>query len=157
MQRNASEAFAFKQKQCAERCFAKLRRFLQHRMENWLQFAGRRTDDFQDFRCRRLLLQRFCEIVGALAQFIEQPRVLDGDNGLVSECSDQSNLFVRERAHYPALQNDHTNRGSLTHKRYAKHRPHIESAVAQRIIWIITDITDMDWPSLKNNAPGGGT
>ena len=35
-----------------------------------------------------LLLQRLGQIVGALAQFIEQPRVLDGDNGLGGEIFD---------------------------------------------------------------------
>ena len=34
-----------------------------------------------------------------LAQFVEQPRVLDGDHGLVSECGDQLDLLVGERSH----------------------------------------------------------
>ena len=47
--------------------------------------VGRVADDLEDVRCRRLLLQRFGQIVGALAQFVEQPRILDGDHGLVGK------------------------------------------------------------------------
>ena len=39
----------------------------------------------KDFGGRGLLLQRFGEIVGALAQLVEQPRILDGDDGLSGE------------------------------------------------------------------------
>ena len=58
---------------------------LQHRVKNRLQFAGRLADDAQHFRGRRLLLQRFAQIVGAPPQLVEQPRVLDGDDGLGGE------------------------------------------------------------------------
>ena len=40
---------------------------------------------FSTSRGRGLLLQRLGEIVGALAQLVEQPRVLDGDHGLGGE------------------------------------------------------------------------
>jgi len=50
-----------------------------------------------------LLLQRFCEIVGALAQLVEQPRVLDGNDGLCSEVPNQFDLLVTERAHLLAV------------------------------------------------------
>ena len=49
------------------------------------QIAGRTGDDLEHLGGRGLLLQRFGEIVGALAQFAEQPRVLDGDHGLGGE------------------------------------------------------------------------
>ena len=37
------------------------------------------------------------EIVGALAQFVEQPRVLDGDHGLRGEVRHQCDLLVGKR------------------------------------------------------------
>ena len=43
----------------------------------------------------------FAEIVGALAQLVEQPRVLDGDDRLGGEVLHQLDLFVRERAGPP--------------------------------------------------------
>ena len=39
------------------------------------------------------------EIASALAQFIEQARILDGDDGLGGEVLHQRDLLVRERAH----------------------------------------------------------
>ena len=41
----------------------------------------------------------FGEIVGTLAQLVEQPRVLDGDDGLGGEVLDQLDLLVGEWAH----------------------------------------------------------
>ena len=43
-----------------------------------LQVKRRAADDLEDVGCGSLLLQR-------LAQFVEQPRVLDGDDGLSGE------------------------------------------------------------------------
>ena len=54
----------------------------------------------QHFRRRGLLLQGFGEIVGALVQFVEQPRVLDGDDRLGGEIPHQFDLLVGERSHF---------------------------------------------------------
>ena len=64
-----------------------------------LQIERRTADDLQHVGGGGLLLQRFAEIVGALAQFVEQPRVLDGDHGLLGEIADQLDLLVGKRAH----------------------------------------------------------
>ena len=64
---------------------AKIQEGLQHR----LQIEGRPADDFEHIGSSGLLLER-------LAQLVEQPRVLDGDYGLVGEGGDQLNLFVGE-------------------------------------------------------------
>ena len=53
----------------------------------------------QHLRGRGLLLQRLGQIVGALAQLVEQPRVLDGDDGLGSEVFHQLDLLVGEGPH----------------------------------------------------------
>ena len=55
---------------------------------------------------RGLLLQRLGQIVGALAQFVEQPRVLDGDDGLGGEVLHQLDLLVGERPHLLAIDDD---------------------------------------------------
>jgi hypothetical protein len=47
-----------------------------------------------------LLLQRFSEVGGALAQFVEQPRVLDGDDGLGGKVDQQIDMFPLKRADY---------------------------------------------------------
>ena len=38
----------------------------------------------------------FAQIVGALAQFVEQPRILDGDDGLRGEVRHKLDLLVGE-------------------------------------------------------------
>ena len=59
--------------------------FCQHGVEHRLQSPGELAMTFSTSRGRGLLLQRLGQIVGALAQFVEQPRVLDGDHGLGGE------------------------------------------------------------------------
>ena len=59
------------------------------RGEHGFQVERRAADDLQHVGGRGLLLQGFAEIIGTLAQFLEQPRVLDGDHGLIGEVCDQ--------------------------------------------------------------------
>ncbi len=47
-----------------------------------------------------------CEIVGALAQLVEQPRVLDGNHGLGGEIQYQCDLLVGEGSHLLTIDND---------------------------------------------------
>ena len=91
------------QEQIAELGLADARRILQHGFEHRLQLAGRTGDDLQHLRGRGLLLQRLAQIVGALAQLVEQPRVLDGDDGLGGEVLHQLDLLVGERPHLLAI------------------------------------------------------
>ena len=46
---------------------------------------GELDDNLKHFRGRCLLLQRLRQVCGALTQLIEQPRVLDGDDGLTAK------------------------------------------------------------------------
>ena len=64
---------------------------LHQRIEYRLQIEGRAADDLEHVGGGGLLLQRF-------AQLVEQPRVLDGDDGLGGEVRDQRDLLVGERA-----------------------------------------------------------
>ena len=69
---------------------AQSRRRFDQRIEHRLQIEGRAADDLEHVGGGGLLLQRF-------AQLVEQPRVLDGDDGLGSEVLYQSYLFIGER------------------------------------------------------------
>ena len=88
-------------------------RLLQHGRKHRLKIAGGATDDLKHFRRGRLLLQRFGEVggvlgevSGALPQFVEQPRVLDGDDGLGGEVLDQLDLLVGEGTNFLAVQDE---------------------------------------------------
>jgi hypothetical protein len=41
-----------------------------------------------------------------LAQFIQEPRILDGDNGLFREIADEIDLLIGERANLLPIDND---------------------------------------------------
>src|SRR5262249_49814148 len=88
VRRRPMDYFAIVEIQSAELGAAQASCVCQNGLKHWLQFGRRRTDDLKDLRGRGLLLQRFREIVGALAQLIEQPRVLDGDDGLSGKILD---------------------------------------------------------------------
>src|SRR5262249_45982876 len=68
-------------------------------------------DDAQDLRRGCLPLQRLAQIVRTLAQFIEQPRILDSDDGLFGEALNQLNLFVCERPKLLAIDRDGPDQG----------------------------------------------
>ena len=79
------------------------RGIVQHGSEHWLKITRRAADNLKNLRGRSLLLQRLSKVSGALAevvssltQFVQQPRVLDGDDGLGSEVLDQLDLLVGE-------------------------------------------------------------
>jgi len=88
VERNMPEPAIFIERHGAEVRLAYARRVFQHRLENRLQLAGRAGDHLQHFGSCRLLLKRFAQIVRALPQLVEQPRVLDGDDGLGGEVLD---------------------------------------------------------------------
>ena len=54
----------------------------------------------QHIRRCRLLLQRLGKVGRALAQFVQQPRVFDGDYGLGGKILHQFDLLVGERPHF---------------------------------------------------------
>src|SRR5262249_26937530 len=78
VERSGMECFSVVKKQMPELGLAQPDGVLEHCIENGFKLARRRADDTQYVRCGRLLFQR-------LSQFIEQPRVLDGDDRLVGE------------------------------------------------------------------------
>ena len=59
-------------------------------IEHGPEIERRAADDLEDLGGGGLLLQRF-------AQLVEQPSVLDGDDGLRGEILDQLDLFIGER------------------------------------------------------------
>jgi hypothetical protein len=103
------ESVAIEPEHGPEFCLTDARRVLQHCLEHRLQLAGRSTDDPQHLRGCCLLLQCFAQIVGALAQLVEQPRIPNGDDGLVGEILDQLDLSVGERPHFGAIDKKRAN------------------------------------------------
>src|SRR5262249_18155156 len=65
---------------------------LDNRIEYRLHVGGRAADDAEHFGSRCLVLQRLAQFCIALLQFLEQPHVLDSDDGLSRESFKQFDL-----------------------------------------------------------------
>ena len=65
------------------------------RIEHRLQVEGRAADGLRHVADRRLLLQRFAQLLGACLDFVEEPCVLDRNDGLVGEGLQQSMVWSR--------------------------------------------------------------
>ena len=75
----------------------------------------------QHIRRSRLLFQCLAQISCALTQFIEQPRVLDGDDSLGGKVLHQRNLLIAERADFLPIDVDGADQfGFLKHRHHDK-------------------------------------
>src|SRR3954471_5564388 len=72
-------------------------------VEYRLGVPHRAADRSENFRRGGLVFQRFRQIVGTLAQLVEQPRVLDCDHGLRGEVLDQLDLLFVEWTNFLAV------------------------------------------------------
>ena len=75
-------------------------------VEYWLQVEGRSADDLEHVARRGLVLERLLEIAGALPQFAQEPRILNGDDCLRREIFNKGYLFLGEWTHLPARGDD---------------------------------------------------
>src|SRR5262245_2626275 len=75
-------------------------------VKHWLHVRGRPADDAEHLGGCRLMLPGLAYLRVALAEFLEQADVLDGDDGLIGESFKKSDLLVRER---PDLQTSNKN------------------------------------------------
>src|SRR5262249_2874059 len=60
-------------------------------VEHWLKISRGPRDDAQNLAGRRLPIE-------SLLRLVQQPDILDGDDGLVGECLEQGDLLVPERS-----------------------------------------------------------
>src|SRR5262249_62384426 len=84
-----------RQADCRPICAAQFSRRLYQRIENDLQVESRTADDLEYVGGRGLLLKR-------LVLLVEQPRILNGDDGLSGKGLHQLDLPVGERADFLA-------------------------------------------------------
>ena len=67
------------------------------------------------------MLESLGKVVGALAQFGEQPRILDGDDGLRGEIANDVDLLLIERQYFLAIDVDRADEFVLLEHRDGKH------------------------------------
>ncbi len=144
MGRHQAQFFAVPAIDISRRGVADAHGICQHRLKNRFEISWRTADDAQHIRSRRLLLQR-------LAQFAEQPGVLDGDHRLGGEVRQQLYVLVGERPNFLPIDGHHTDRLIFLQQRHhdegARLRRGCEGP-AQRVILINPpgEIGDLDRP-----------
>ena len=89
-------------------------RVLDQAIEHRLKIERRAADHFEDVASGRLLFQRLREIAVASPQLGEQAHVFEGDDRLIGEALQQSDLSLREEAGLGAAEDDHPDRGTLS-------------------------------------------
>jgi hypothetical protein len=85
----------------------------------------RTADDLEHVGGRGLLLKRLFEVESLRLHLVEQPCVLDRDNGLIGEGFQEIDRFVVERAGVAARDADRAYRNAI-----AQHRHHHHAAPA---------------------------
>src|SRR5262245_28511159 len=96
-------------------------RALRDHLEHGLDVGRRATDDVEHFACRGLVFERFLQLSLARLLCLEQPRVLDGDDGLVGEGLQQVNLTLSKRMHLQSAQHDCSDGLSSPQKGYGEY------------------------------------
>ena len=82
---------------------------LDNPVEDRLHFGWRTADNIEHLARRSLLLQRFLQLARSRLHLLEQPRVLDGDHGLVGEGLEQIDLPISEQSYFGASDQERSN------------------------------------------------
>ncbi len=90
----------------------------QDRVEHGLHIRLRLADDPQDVAGGGLRVQRRRQLAIARLELREQPHVLDGDDGLISERFEQRDVAVRESTCLLSSDSNHADRHVIAHHRH---------------------------------------
>src|SRR5215470_7335347 len=132
---------------------------IEHRLDVHLGLA----DDSEDLTGGSLSIESGYQIAIAGFQFLEQPHILDGDNGLVSEGLEQSNLSIAEGADLVPQQRDHTQSHIVSEQWHRQRRavPSIRSlerlTFRELVVRHGADVVDVDGASVDERSPGDGS
>ena len=101
------------------------------------------------------MLQRLAQFRVALAEFLEQAHVLDGDNGLVGKGFEQGDLFIGEWTDLHALNNNYPDGSIFAQKRDGQRRPNaqaMDGLVARELGFDLgSEVMNMDNLSLEHS------
>src|SRR5262249_48619091 len=103
----------------------------------------------------------FGKLTGSRLHFLEQPRVLDGDDGLVGEGFEQFDLSVGKRAYLGAPDRNHPNCFTSTDQRLMQHGADTQTAANGAALRVLSGfglyISDMDRSAVEDGTCGGNT
>src|SRR5215831_16385882 len=86
-----------------------------------LHVGRRAADDAEHLGRCRLMLQSLAQFRVALLEFLKQPHIFDGDDGLVSKGFEQGNLLVGEGSNFQSANRYRSNGNVFAQQRRDKH------------------------------------
>src|SRR5215472_3543946 len=127
---------------------AKSRPRLRKSVQHDLEIERRTANNLENICGGGLLLQGF-------AQFIEQPRVLDGDDSLVSKGLDELDLLLGERLDPLPRKAHDADRFGLAHQRYAEQGSCLCNCqrLWNLIFLVRCEVGDLQCTTLKQHSP----
>ena len=130
---------------------------IEHRPERKL----RPRHDLEHARDRRLLREAFGQFLLPRLQFVKQPRILDGDDGLISEGLDKLDLAGSERFDLVATDDDDADDDAIAQQRNTEVGSNLTGAEVvghrQREFGISANVGDVHGPAGCSDAAGHGT
>ncbi len=136
---------------------------LDQRIEHRLEIERRAADHLEHLGGGGLLLQRVGEVVGALVQCAEQPRILDRDHRLRGEAGDQRDLPLGERAHLLAENADCADQLAVPDHRHRQQRadPEFRGGRAHLPVFVADvhgrEVDDVNDPQAARDASDRGS
>src|SRR5262249_3385148 len=111
-------------------------------------------DDVEYVAGRRLILERRLQRFRPRLHLLEQPRVFNGDNGLVGEGLQQFYFIVGERSGIGAPDVEDTNRCAFPHHGYPNATSHTQRAgyFSMTILWVGLNIRYVDHLAIQNSS-----
>jgi hypothetical protein len=92
--------------------------------EHGKNIGWRAADDVEHCTCRCLIFERFLQFLRPRLHLLEQSSVLDGDQGLIGEGSNQRDLVLSERLNDAVEEYDRTNDLAVPQQRNAENCAH---------------------------------
>ncbi len=133
------------------------RGILDEGVEHRLQIERRAADRLQHLAGRRLLLQRFRQLVVAYLYLREEPHVLDRDHGLAGEGLQERDLHIAERDRLTPGDGDGADGLAVPEHRHRQDGPETRGdQVTELVFGIGADVRAMS-NSPREDRPGGHT
>src|SRR6185295_5066996 len=131
--------------------FADAHGIRKHGLEHRLQLAGRARDDAEDLRGRRLSFQSLRQLARARLHLLEQPRVLDGDDGLVGEGLKEFDVARGKGAGFRSGDDNRSDGLAIAEHRYRQLAPPAASECKlPDVQWISKAVLDLRYGSIED-------
>src|SRR5262249_12356592 len=115
----------------------------------------RLTDDAQNVACRGLLVERRGQLPVARLQLLEQPHVLDGDDSLVGEGTEQGDLAVGEPSGFYPPNTDHAERDTISKHRDSEATPKADRTANLMLVFGVEfNVGYVDFSALEDRPAG---